>query len=169
MNMGLALRFVINAPSALFEVLRTQVIDHTLQCRELAARGIDCYIPPSTSMRFAKQIHLGARVIVGPHNRLWASENAKIEIGDDVLFGPGVTVLTATHATLDPDLPISAQGAIESDVRIESGAWLGANAVVMPGVEIGLGAVVGAGAIVTRSVAAHTIVAGVPARPLRSR
>jgi acetyltransferase-like isoleucine patch superfamily enzyme len=168
MNFGLAARFMTNAPAALIELLRTQVIDHTIERRKLAACGPDCYIPCSTSMRFAERIHLGARVIVGPHNRLWASKNAVIEIGDDVLFGPGVTLLTATHATDNPGLAISAQGSIESDVRIGRGAWLGANTVVMPGVEIGIGAVVGAGAIVTRSVEAHTVVAGVPARPLRS-
>jgi acetyltransferase-like isoleucine patch superfamily enzyme len=168
MNLELAARFIANAPAALLELLRTQVIDFTIERRKLAACGADCYIPCSTSMRHAERIHLGSRVIVGPHNRLWASENASIEIGDDVLFGPGVTVLTATHATDNPDLAIAAQGAIEHDVRIERGAWLGANTVVMPGVAIGIGAVVGAGAIVTRDVAAHTIVAGVPARPLRS-
>ena len=168
MTSGLILRFLVNVPAAMFELLRTQLVDHTIERRKLAACGADCYIPASTSMRHAEHIHLGTRVVVGPHNRLWASENGSIEVGDDVLFGPGVTVLTATHATDNPDLAIAAQGAIESNVRIEQGAWLGANTVVMPGVAIGAGAVVGAGAIVTRDVAAHTIVAGVPARPLRS-
>lgn len=168
MNAGLIARFVVNVPAALLELLRTQVLDHTIERRKIASCGDACYIPCSTSMRHAEQIHLGNRVIVGPHNRLWASEHARIDIGDDVLFGPGVTVLTATHATSDPELAISAQGAIESDVRINRGAWLGANTVIMPGVEIGTGAVVGAGAIVTRNVPAHTIVAGVPARPLRT-
>jgi acetyltransferase-like isoleucine patch superfamily enzyme len=168
MNVRLLARFIGNAPTALIELLRTQVVDFTVERRKLAACGSGCYIPCSTSMRHAEQIHLGDRVVVGPHNRLWASQNARIEIGDDVLFGPGVTILTATHATDNPDLAIVAQGAIENDVHIANGAWLGANTVVMPGVDIGAGAVVGAGAIVTRSVKAHTIVAGVPARPLRS-
>jgi acetyltransferase-like isoleucine patch superfamily enzyme len=168
MNFELAGRFIRNAPAALMELLRTQVVDFTVERRKLAACGAGCYIPCSTSMRHAENIHLGVRVIVGPHNRIWASENARIDIGDDVLFGPGVTILTATHATDNPDLAIVAQGALENDVHIGRGAWLGANTVVMPGVDIGVGAVVGAGAIVTRSVDAHTIVAGVPARPLRS-
>jgi acetyltransferase-like isoleucine patch superfamily enzyme len=168
MNFQLAMSFISNAPAALLELLRTQVVDYTIERRKLAACGEGCYIPCSTSMRFAEKIHLGERVTVGPHNRLWASEHAVIDIGDDVLFGPGVTILTATHVTDNPDLAIVAQGAIESDVRIGRGAWLGANTVIMPGVEIGVGAVVGAGAIVTRSVEAHTIVTGVPARPLRS-
>jgi acetyltransferase-like isoleucine patch superfamily enzyme len=168
MTLGLAARFFANAPAALFELLRTQLVDHTIERRRLAECGPDCYIPSSTSMRHAEQIHLGTRVIVGPHTRLWASENASIMIGNDVLFGPGVTVLTATHVTEDPGVAIVAQGATESDVRIESGSWLGANAVIMPGVIVGEGAVVGAGAIVTRDILPHTIVAGVPARPLRS-
>jgi acetyltransferase-like isoleucine patch superfamily enzyme len=168
-TLGLAARFLANAPAALFELLRTQLVDHTIERRRLASCGADCYIPSSLSMRHAENIHLGTRVIVGPHNRLWASEHASITIGDDVLFGPGVTVLTATHLTDDPNVAIVAQGAIEEDVLIERGSWLGANTVILPGVRIGVGAVVGAGAIVTRDVEAHTIVGGVPARPLRSK
>ena len=72
----LALRFIGNAPAALIELLRTQVFDFTLERRKLAACGSGCYIPCSTSMRHAENIHLGVRVIVGPHTRLWASENA---------------------------------------------------------------------------------------------
>lgn len=168
-DLRVVLRFMLNAPAAFFELLRKQVIDQTIECHQLAARGDDCYIPRSTSMRHAECIRLGNRVVIGPHNRLWASHNGTIEIGDDVLFGPGVTIITATHAMDDPDLPIADHGAIESDVRIERGSWLGANTVILPGVAIGIGSVVGAGAIVTRDVPAYAIVAGVPARPIRRR
>jgi phosphonate metabolism protein (transferase hexapeptide repeat family) len=54
-------------------------------------------------------------------------------------------------------------------VVIGSDVWIGHGAILMPGVEIGTGAVVGAGAVVTRDVGAYTIVAGIPARPLRRR
>lgn len=169
MNAALLLRFAVCAPFALVELLRSQVVDHTFERRNLAAVGNGCYLPCSTSMRHAENIRLGSRVTIGPHDRLWASENGSIEICDDVLLGPNVTVLTATHAMDDRELPIAHQGAIERDVRIGSGAWIGANAVIMPGVDIGAGAVVGAGSIVTRSVPQCAVVAGVPARTLRTR
>ena len=69
--------------------------------------------------------------------------------------GLGDTDQRARHVTADP-------------VRIEDGAWLGVRSIVLPGVTIGRGAVVGAGAVVTVSVAADTIVAGVPARLVKS-
>ena len=53
-------------------------------------------------------------------------------------------------------------------IRIESGAWIGARSTILPGVTVGHGAVVAAGAVVTRDVEPNTLVAGVPARVLRS-
>ena len=88
-----------------------------------------------------------------------------IVIGDEVLIGPSVQLLTATH-------PLDAaqrRGWWESGrpISIGDGAWLGAGALVLPGVQIGAEAVVGAGAVVTRDVGPRTVVAGNPARVIR--
>jgi len=64
---------------------------------------------------------------------------------------------------------IDAQGCSSAPVCIGDDVWIGARAVILPGVNIGRGAVIGAGAVVTRNVAANSVVAGVPARLLRDR
>jgi acetyltransferase-like isoleucine patch superfamily enzyme len=78
-------------------------------------------------------------------------------------------VLGSEH-TGDPlDVPIIKTDLVIKPVRVEDGADIGVNAVLLPGVTVGAGAIVGAGAVVTHDVAPNTIVAGVPAKLLRSR
>jgi len=71
------------------------------------------------------------------------------------------------HVFDDPTRPILEQGLRAFGITIEDDAWIGAGAIILDGVRIGRGAVVGAGAVVTRDVAPHTVVAGVPARLVR--
>lgn len=85
-----------------------------------------------------------------------------IEIGDDTLFGPGVKMISANHSA---DLSRHDES---PPIRIGAGCWIGSNAVILPGVELGDRVVVGAGAVVTRSFPPNTVIAGNPARRLRS-
>lgn len=90
---------------------------------------------------------------------------AEIEIGDRVSVGHDVMLLTTTHEVGGSDRragPVASRA-----VRIGDAVWLGARAIVLPGVRVGDGAVVGAGAVVHRDVAPNTVVGGVPARPIR--
>jgi acetyltransferase-like isoleucine patch superfamily enzyme len=112
-------------------------------------------------------LSVGAGTWIGPQAYLHAAGG--IEIGEDVGIGPGVKVLTSTHADPGRERPIMA-GAIErAPVVIESGADVGIGAIVLPGVRIGRGAQVGAGAVVASDVPAFAVVAGVPARVQRER
>jgi acetyltransferase-like isoleucine patch superfamily enzyme len=88
-----------------------------------------------------------------------------IDIGDDVMLGPGVQLISSGHP-LEPELRRSR--ITIAPVRIGRGAWIAAGAMVLQGVTVGDDAVVAAGAVVTRDVPARTLVAGVPARVLRS-
>ena len=87
-----------------------------------------------------------------------------IEIGDDVMIGPRVSLLTAGHP-LDPSR--RRRQIVAAPIAIERNVWLGAGATVLQGVTVGSDAVVAAGAIVTRDVPPRTLVAGVPAQVLR--
>lgn len=92
-----------------------------------------------------------------------------IEIGSRVGIGPGVKILTSVHSRTPMPTPII-EGALEAaPVRIGEGCDIGIGAIVLPGVTIGRGVQIGAGAVVTRDVADGQVVAGVPARLLRTR
>jgi acetyltransferase-like isoleucine patch superfamily enzyme len=87
-----------------------------------------------------------------------------LTIGANTSISPECAILTLTHEVNDPGF-----AAKVGPVTIGDRVWLGTRALVLPGVRIGDGAVVGAGSVVTRDVAAYTIVAGNPARPIGQR
>lgn len=92
-----------------------------------------------------------------------------LTIGRHVGIGPGVRILTSTHDLDDVSRPILHGALTFSPVVIDDGADIGASAVILPGVRIGVGAQVGAGAVVASAVEDYAIVAGVPARPIGRR
>ena len=88
-----------------------------------------------------------------------------IDIGDDVLIGPNVHLISSGHP-LDP--AIRRSQITTAPVRIGRGAWIAAGAMVLQGVSVGDDAVVAAGAVVTKDVPPRTLVAGVPAQVIRT-
>lgn len=92
-----------------------------------------------------------------------------IEIGSHVGIGPGVKILTSSHTLDNIDSPILHNPVEFAPVRICDNSDIGVNAIILPGVTIGIGAQVGAGAVVTQSVEDYAVVAGVPARVLYYR
>lgn len=88
-----------------------------------------------------------------------------VHIGERVSIGPRVVVLTGTHEM--GGRRRRAGDPVSGPVTIGDGAWIGAHVTILPGVTVGAGAVVAAGAVVTGDVPADTLVAGVPARPVR--
>ena len=93
-----------------------------------------------------------------------------LEIGENVLFGPNVVVVSSQHRwDLSTTLPIIEQGHRKAKIEIGDDCWIGANAVVTPGVSLGEGTVVGAGSVVTTSTEPYSIVAGAPARVIGTR
>ena len=131
--------------------------------RLLGAIGEGTQIRAPFYCDFGDGIELGARCFLNFNCTLL--DGAPIVIGDECLFGPGVQLITATH----PVDPGPRRAALEQALPITLGAgvWLGAAALVLPGVSIGENAVVGAGAVVTRDLPAGVAAVGNPARVVR--
>jgi acetyltransferase-like isoleucine patch superfamily enzyme len=110
---------------------------------------------------FGRNIRVGRNVFV--NHACEFMDRGGITIGDNVLIGPKVNLVTINHP-LDPARRRSTYCA---PIAIEDGAWLGAAVSVMPGVTIGRNAVVAANAVVSRDVPRNTVVGGIPARVIR--
>lgn len=91
-----------------------------------------------------------------------------VDIGDRVYTSPFTQIIAVNHVFSDPEKPFVEQGITAEGIVIEDDVWLGSGCVVTDGVRIGKGAVVAAGAVVTKDVPAHAVVAGVPAKVIRS-
>jgi acetyltransferase-like isoleucine patch superfamily enzyme len=92
-----------------------------------------------------------------------------LTIGENVGIGPAVKIITSVHVDEGPARPILHSRLAFAPVVIDDDVDIGIGAVILPGVSIGRGAQIGAGAVVTTSIAAYAVAAGVPARLLRSR
>lgn len=115
----------------------------------------------------------GNNVSLGGEN-LFLSSNAKVRIGDNVMFGPRVTVITGDHridVTGMPMIQVTEKlPENDQDVVFEGDNWIGANVTILKGVTVGEGAVIAAGAVVTRNVEKYSVWGGgIPARKLRDR
>ena len=138
------------------------------EVRELLTRLTGRPVPQSVTLfppfycEFGKNLTLGDDVFI---NMACTFQDAGgITIGDGTLIGHGSTVVTLNHAAD----PARRADMIPTPVVIGRKVWIGAGVTIVPGVTIGDGAIVGAGAVVTKDVAANMIVAGVPARAIRS-
>jgi maltose O-acetyltransferase len=130
----------------------------------LQAIGENTVVLPPFACDYGYNIRLGQNVFV--NYRCVFLDCALIEIGDDVLIGPAVQLYTAQHP-IDPDIRRSG---LESarPIRIGHDVWIGGGAVVLPGVTIGARSVVGAGSVVVHDVPPGTVVAGNPARIVKT-
>lgn len=129
--------------------------------------GSNSMIDYQTYFRYPWTISIGKGVSINRGCEVYGSMvagNAHITIGDHCALAPGVRVLSASHDYRRLDLPDEAMS-----VTLGKYVWVGAGATILPGVNIGDGAVVAAGSVVTRDVAAYSVVAGNPARFLKTR
>lgn len=112
-------------------------------------------------------VSIGDRSAIGAQSFLGGQGG--IEIGTDVIMGPGVRIFSENHVFADISMPIRLQGEERARVTIENDCWIGAGATILAGVTIGCGTVVAAGAVVTKSHPRGSILGGVPARVIGSR
>ncbi len=110
-------------------------------------------------------VSIGRRCVIGRGSHLvghWS-----IVLGDEIQTGPYVYITDQNHSYENPDEAIGWQRPTEAAVRIGSGSWIGAHAVILPGTSLGQHTVVAAGAVVRGSFPDHVVLGGVPARVLR--
>jgi maltose O-acetyltransferase len=153
---ALLARFNTSPESALDE--RTQILGELF-----GSSGADVSIQPPFHCDYGTNIALGDKIFMNFNCTIL--DVARVEIGDNVLLGPGVQIYAATH-------PLSAavrRTGLEAGKPVVIGAdvWVGGGAIICPGVKIGPRAVIGAGSVVTRDVPSDVLAAGNPCRVIR--
>lgn len=126
--------------------------------------GKNCYLePPFHANWSGRHFHFGNYVYA--NFNLTIVDDTHVFVGDNVMFGPNVTVATAGH----PILPKLRQKGYQynAPVRIGKNCWIGAGAIILPGVTIGENSVIGAGSVVTKDVPPNVVAVGNPCRTLR--
>ena len=137
----------------------------TKMLKEMFAEiGEGCYIEPPFHANFGgAHVHFGKNIYA--NFNLTLVDDTHIYVGDNTMFGPNVTVATAGH----PILPALRERGYQynAPVRIGKNCWIGAGAVLLPGVTLGDNVVVGAGGVVTKDLPSNVVAVGNPCKVLR--
>lgn len=129
----------------------------------LAEVGENCYVESPLHANWGCHTHFGNNVYA--NFNLTLVDDTDIYVGDGVLFGPNVVVAVAGHP-VDPDLRRKV-AQFNLPVHIGNNVWIGAGAIILPGITIGDNSVIGAGSVVTKDVPANVVAVGNPCRVLR--
>ncbi|WP_125579298.1 DapH/DapD/GlmU-related protein [Lacticaseibacillus suibinensis] len=160
-----AVHAVVAETSALLIALNQATTDEARRQQLTAILGYSLptssVLNPPFQTDFGRHTTIGANVFI--NRDCFFVDLGGIILDDGVLLGPRVTLISVNHS----EDPTQRRDLVLKAVHIKTGAWLGANVTVLPGVTIGEHAIVGAGAVVTKDVPANTIVAGVPAQVIR--
>lgn len=133
-------------------------------CATLGRCGEGVSIKLPLHIEAPAKVSIGRDASLNPFIHIWG--HGGVEIGDRTMIASHVAIISLTH---DPDSPHMHASLVSGPVRIASDVWIGAHAVIMPGVSIGAHAVVAAGAVVREDVPAYAVVAGVPAAVVRTK
>ncbi|WP_103054808.1 sugar O-acetyltransferase [Lactococcus lactis] len=126
--------------------------------------GDNLYVTPPFQVDYGRHVEIG--------NNFYANMDCifldvnKIKIGNNVMVGPRVSFYTAGHP-IDPQIRIE-ELEFGLPITVEDNVWIGGSATILPGVTIGKNSIIAAGAVVTKDVAANTIVGGNPAQLIRA-
>lgn len=142
-----------------FNVPKEYLLLHLLGIKH----GKAVYIEPPFRCDYGKHIEIGDDFYA--NSGCVIIDVANVKIGDHVMFGPNVSIITAGH----PIHPAVRNTKFEYGVSVTIGnhVWIGANAVVLPGVHIGDNAVIGAGSVVTKDIPGNVVAVGNPCKPIK--
>jgi maltose O-acetyltransferase len=157
------LRKILNSIHLRVMSRRQRVCDRRLKSA-LKYCGASVSIQQPVSFHGLECISIGDETSIASFVHMWG--HGGITIGKRVMIASNTSITTITHDYNDPEMY---KTIIKKPIVIEDDAWIGANAVIMPGIVLGKGCVVGAGSVVTADVEPMSIVAGVPARYIKSR
>ena len=143
----------------------SQIAEKRAYMKEIFAEcGENCYVElPFRANWGGHHVHFGNGVYA--NYNLTLVDDGHIYVGDQVMFGPNVTVATANHP-IDPSLRERGLQ-YNKDVHIGDNVWIGAGAVIVPGVRIGKNSVIGGGSVVTKDIPENVVAVGNPCRVLR--
>jgi acetyltransferase-like isoleucine patch superfamily enzyme len=140
--------------------------------RKFARFGLNAEFRPGAYAVTCSRIYIGDNVTVRPGSVFVADRDdpaGTIVVENGVLLGAGVHIYTTNHIFEDVQRPIREQGFKAAEcVCIKAGAWIGANAVLLPGVTVGRNAVIGAGSVVARSIPDFAVAVGAPCRVIKN-
>lgn len=131
----------------------------------LEKSGRNINIEHGAFLASGKDIEIGDNSGIGLSCRV----TGPLSIGDDVMMAPGVMIFTQNHETSDLTRPMRLQTAEKLKVTIGNDVWIGANALILPGITVGSGVIIAAGAVVTKDVPDYAVVGGNPARIIKYR
>jgi acetyltransferase-like isoleucine patch superfamily enzyme len=157
---------------------KTVFIDDYVEINALSRKGVK--IGDNVTIRKNSIIdctgvirELGEGIIIG--NNVGISQNAfiqvrgMVEIGSNIMFGPGVSIFSENHDFSDTQKLLMEQPVNRKGVKLCDNVWVGANTTILDGVVIGEGAIIAAGSVVTKNVPPNCVVGGVPAKIIKER
>lgn len=112
-------------------------------------------------------LKIGNHSNIGPYSYIGCS--GYIEIGDNVMMAPRVSLFAENHNFESIDFPMKDQGVTTAPIIIEDDCWIAANSIILAGVRIGKGSVIAAGSVVTKDVKPYSVMVGNPAKKLKDR
>ncbi len=166
------------AHSKYIETGKTLILGDNVKINALSKSGIifgnNVTIQNNTIIECTGVINeLGEGLIVG--NNVGIAPNCffqirgQVNIGSNVLFGPGVYLFSENHRHNETDMFINEQGTNRIGVNILDGVWIGSRSVILDGVTIGKNSIIAAGSVVTKNVPAYEVWGGTPAKLIKSR
>ena len=126
--------------------------------------GFNCEINRCVNL-WITNLEMGNYVQINPGTSIYG----KVSIGSHVMIAPNCMIAGGNHGTELSGIPMRFQKSTEKGICIEDDVWIGANSVILDGVNIGRGCIIGAGSVVNKNIPAYSVAVGNPARIIKNR